>query len=167
MTNTNKAHDEAVQLVREKLEESGLFGKINTDGVPQGVDLQTTHNGNPCYFTVIKGREQKSKSTYSAVGANTWQFAMKHPHTLFFIAAIENMEGIFEFYCYTPTEMWERSNKPYVHLKCNPLKKSKRSLKTIEETFSTDIPSERYEGEKKMVINLGKLSNLLGKLQSI
>ena len=78
MTNTNKAHDEAVQLVREKLEESGLFGKIKTDGVPQGVDLQTTHNGNTCYFTVIKGKEQKSKSTYSAVGANTWQFAMKH-----------------------------------------------------------------------------------------
>lgn len=163
MTNTNKAHEEAVKLVKEKLQESGYFSKV-TEATQQNVDLQALYNGKTCYFAVIRGRKQKSKSIYAAINSQTWKFAEEHPKELFFIAAIEK-EGQFNYYCYTPTEMWARTSKPYVHLKCNPLKKG--TLYSIKETFSNIVSEDRYEGENAMSTKLDELSKLVEQMQHI
>ena len=163
MTNTNKAHEGAVELVKEELQESGYFSKV-TEATQQSVDLQAMYNGKTCYFAVIRGRKQKSKSIYAAINSQTWKFAAKHLKELFFIAAIEE-DGKYNYYCYTPTEMWTRTSKPYVHLKCNPLKKG--TLFSIKETFSDIVSEDRYDGEKAMSDKLKDLSKLVGQLQTI
>ena len=165
MTNTNKKHDEAVNLVKRELENSGFLRNVRKDGVPDGVDLQASYGNEDYYFAVISGKKQKSKSVYAAVSARTWNFVKEKSSKLFFIAAIEENDT-FKYFCYTATEMWERSNNPYVHLKCNPLKKGS-PLQTIEETFKHSISEERLKGKGEMVTSLNKLSKLVGDLQMI
>lgn len=164
MTRTNKEHNRAVELVKFELHKiNSLRNVCETD--KEGVDLQATINGQIHYFFVIKGKKQKSQSIYAAISTSTWEFALNHFRTFFFIAAIEENEN-FTYYCYTPTEMWERNTTPYVQIKCNPLKR-KRKLVELSHSFTNIIPMERYKDEKttkKVLDKLKKLSEAINRL---
>lgn len=167
MTKTNKAHKEAVERVKDKLEKSNAFsGKVKFDE-RSGVDLYATgKNGKLYFFTVIKGTRKNSESVYSAVNSATWQFINdNHTKDLFFISEIAT-NGQLSYYVYTPTEMWCRSNVPYVQLKCNPLKEF-NTLVEFKDTIDITPPIGRYKGEDDMLKRLEKLPSILDQLKKI
>lgn len=168
MTSTNQEHEEAVKKVRDKLQKSNAFigGQVELDEQP-GVDLRATNKeGKTYYFTIIKGTKQDSKSVYSAVSLYTWKFVQEnHTKDLFFISEISE-KGKLSYYIYTPTEMWHRTNTPYVHLKCNPLKNA-NTLIEFKDNIDITPSSNRYEGEKTMLKKLKGLPDILNKLQQI
>ena len=117
------------------------------------------------FFTIIKGKKQKSQTVYAAISVETWDFVLRHFKEFFFIAAIEENDN-FSYYCYTPTEMWSRSRMPNVQVKCNPLKK-KKTLKSILETLRDPITESRYEGAGSIKDSLKELSRISKELKVI
>lgn len=158
MADTNNKHNKAVDLVEKELDKIG-FVIVETETTK--VDIVATKNGKTYYFIVIMGTKQKNRSIYAGININSWRFVSEKSNNTFFVAVIESESGN-KFYYYTPTEMWACSNKPYVHIKCNPLKKPYYELKD----FNDESFSERYKGSKKLRKGLIKMSELYNRLQT-
>lgn len=168
MSQTNETHKNAVEYVREKLDALNIFdGKVKESNT-QGIDLQAKLGQDTFFFIVIGGRKQIAQSIYAAVNANSWKALKDNVRKTFFIAAImSDNTNSYELYCYTPTEIWARTTKPYAHLKCNPLNTRKGPLYNIAETLIGNISKTRYHGEKNMIKSINNLSSILDRLNSL
>ena len=170
MPQTNETHKKAVEYVREKLDSLNIFNGRVENSNTQGVDLEAKSGKDLFYIIVIGGKKQNAKSIYAAVNANSWGLlALKeNVRKTFFIAAIiKDDNSNYELHCYTPTEMWARTTKPHVHLKCNPLNTKKGELHSIEETLIGNIPEARYQGENNMIRSITNLPSVLKQLYAI
>jgi hypothetical protein len=165
MTHTNQKHLDAVDRVREELKKYGYSEPEKDSQI--GVDLHATKGGRMYYFTIIYGEKKESKSVYSAISASTWMFLSKDEHwrNTFFIAEIM-INGEYKYYLYTPSEMWERSYTPYVHLKCNPLSR-KETLVELKDVRIEELPASRYQGEQQMLDKLNILPQAITTLKKI
>lgn len=160
MAGTNDKHNDAVKLVKSQLEDMGF--QID-DAKEAGVDICAKRKGRTYYFIVIMGTKQKGKSIYAGININSWLFVFRSQVPVYFIAAIKETSGSYSYYDYTPKEMWECSNKPYLHIKCNPLKNTMHELKKICE----DGIEDRYTDRKDLDKVQQNMSNLFDNLQSI